>query len=256
MTAQTVDFPATATSRADGRAGSAEPAVPTALICDNSLLRSGLQHILTGTPFVIVEGSPATGSRLISGVVQEPALVILAVSQPSSHTPEMVRQVKERHPTARIVVLAEHLNPEFLRQALEAGVSGFCLTGSSREVLIISLELVMLGESVLVGPVARLVLEGTALSPEPKPPCEVADAPKASDPGIQRLSAREAEILSSLMEGAPNKIIARKLDVAEATVKVHIKAILRKIGVTNRTQAAMWAMNHIPARAESSLHEA
>jgi two-component system nitrate/nitrite response regulator NarL len=60
------------------------------------------------------------------------------------------------------------------------------------------------------------------------------------------LSSREAEILHCLMQGAPNKIIARKLEVAEATVKVHIKAILRKIRVTNRTQAAMWAVAHLP----------
>ena len=59
------------------------------------------------------------------------------------------------------------------------------------------------------------------------------------------LSNREAEILQCLMQGAPNKIIARQLDVAEATVKVHVKAILRKIQVANRTQAAMWAVEHL-----------
>lgn len=66
----------------------------------------------------------------------------------------------------------------------------------------------------------------------------------ASSVPSRMLSAREAEILHCLMEGAPNKTIARKLDVAEATVKVHVKAILRKIRVTNRTQAAMWAVTH------------
>ena len=252
MTAQTVEFPGTATPRADGCSG---PEVPTALICDTPLLRSGLHRILSGTPFALVEDSPMTDPRLGSGKAREPALVILAVGQPSGHTPKMIQQVKAQHPAARIAVLAERFDPEFLRQALEAGVNGFCPTSSSREVLITSLELVMLGESVLVGPVARSVLDGATLSSRRETACEVADAPKASDPGIQRLSAREAEILNSLMDGAPNKIIARKLDVAEATVKVHIKAILRKIGVTNRTQAAMWAMNHVPARAGSSLHE-
>jgi two-component system nitrate/nitrite response regulator NarL len=64
-------------------------------------------------------------------------------------------------------------------------------------------------------------------------------------PGERRLSQREQEILRWLMEGAPNKVIARKLNVAEATVKVHIKAILRKIGAHNRTQAAMWATQQL-----------
>jgi two-component system, NarL family, nitrate/nitrite response regulator NarL len=255
MTMQTIKLVPEPTLQTKDQASGLETTVATALICDNSLLRSGLQHILAGTPFVIVEGSPATGSRLISGVDQEPALVMLAVSQPSSHTPEMVRQVKGRHPAARIVVLAEHFDPEFLRQGLDAGVNGFCLTSSSREVLITSLELVMLGESVLVGPVARSVLDSMVLSPEPEPASKVPNEPNAPDPRVQRLSAREAEILSSLMEGAPNKIIARKLHVAEATVKVHIKAILRKVGAANRTQAAMWAIDHLSARGEVSLYD-
>jgi two-component system, NarL family, nitrate/nitrite response regulator NarL len=255
MTMQTIKLVPEPTLQTKDQASGLETTVATALICDNSLLRSGLQHILAGTPFVIVEGSPATGSRLISGVDQEPALVMLAVSQPSSHTPEMVRQVKGRHPAARIVVLAEQFDPEFLRPALEAGINGFCLTSSSREVLITSLELVMLGESVLVGPVARSVLDSMVLSPEPEPASKVPNEPNAPDPRVQRLSAREAEILSSLMEGAPNKIIARKLHVAEATVKVHIKAILRKVGAANRTQAAMWAMDHLSARGEVSLYD-
>jgi two-component system nitrate/nitrite response regulator NarL len=102
---------------------------------------------------------------------------------------------------------------------------------------------------------ARSVIDSMALSPEPEPASKVPDEPKAPDPKARSLSAREAEILSSLMEGEPNKIIARRLHVAEATVKVHIKAILRKVGAANRTQAAMWAMDHLPARAEASLHE-
>jgi two-component system nitrate/nitrite response regulator NarL len=63
----------------------------------------------------------------------------------------------------------------------------------------------------------------------------------------RHLSNRETEILCWLMEGATNKVIARKLNVTEATVKVHVKAILRKIGVGNRTQAAIWAADHLPA---------
>ncbi|MBL0408620.1 response regulator transcription factor, partial [Microvirga aerilata] len=66
--------------------------------------------------------------------------------------------------------------------------------------------------------------------------------------GIHRLSPREAEILRSLMRGEPNKVIAKRLDVTEATVKVHVKAILRKVGAANRTQAALWATNHLSTK--------
>jgi two-component system nitrate/nitrite response regulator NarL len=103
----------------------------------------------------------------------------------------------------------------------------------------------MLGESLLPGIMVSSILDGMAVNPEPEPASEVPHEPKASDPGARSLSAREAEILSSLMEGTPNKLIARKLHVTEATVKVHVKAILRKIGAANRTQAAMWAKGHL-----------
>lgn len=244
MTAQSLDFPATATPQAADRSGGLGSEVPTTLICDNSLLHSGLQRIFSGTPFTLVEDAPATDPRLGIEVAQGPALVILAVSQLASRTTEMVQQVKERHPVARIVLLADHFDPEFVRQGLEAGANGFCRTGSNREVLITSLELVMLGELALPAELVCSLLDAVTLSPEPETASDVPNEPKASDAKTRSLSAREAEILSSLMEGAPNKIIARKLHVAEATVKVHVKAILRKIGVTNRTQAAMWAKGH------------
>ena len=68
---------------------------------------------------------------------------------------------------------------------------------------------------------------------------------QTTDPKVLKLSPRERAILQSIMSGDPNKVIARKLDVAEATVKVHVKAILRKIGAANRAQAAMWAAGHL-----------
>jgi two-component system nitrate/nitrite response regulator NarL len=69
----------------------------------------------------------------------------------------------------------------------------------------------------------------------------------------RKLSPREIQILNCLKEGAPNKAIARKLDITEATIKVHVKAILRKIGASNRTQAAMWASKRLPRQGASTL---
>nr|WP_256439492.1 LuxR C-terminal-related transcriptional regulator [Microvirga sp. HBU67558] len=75
---------------------------------------------------------------------------------------------------------------------------------------------------------------------------------RAPDPKVQKLSPRETVILQSLMGGDPNKVIARKLEITEATIKVHVKAILRKIGVANRTQAAMWATGNLKDTARSA----
>jgi two-component system nitrate/nitrite response regulator NarL len=119
--------------------------------------------------------------------------------------------------------------------------------GSSREVLIKSLELVVLGQLVLPTELITSLLNRAEASDAQWPQGRPSDrrvVPEGQRTG--RLSAREAEILRHLMEGAANKVIARKLDVAEATVKVHIKAILRKVGAANRTQAAMWASTYLP----------
>ena len=109
-----------------------------------------------------------------------------------------------------------------------------------------SLDLVMLGETVFPSIILDLVRRQAA-SPEP----EVAESQPIiaaigdEEPVPKQLSVRETVILRCLMQGDSNKLIARKFDIAEATVKVHVKAILRKIQAKNRTQAAIWAASHL-----------
>jgi two-component system nitrate/nitrite response regulator NarL len=125
-------------------------------------------------------------------------------------------------------------------------VDGFCLAASAPDVLIRSLELVMLGEAVLPSEVLRSILDGSPQHLEQPRHDPAPEGPKPSDLMDCKLSAKETQVLSHLRDGSSNKIIACKLDITEATVKVHVKAILRKIGVANRTQAAMWASQHLP----------
>lgn len=218
-------------------------AVSTALICDSFLLRSGLQHILRDTPFAIAETAPVTGPKRLHYCALNTGLVIIEATQNTARVLEVVRQVKERSPQTRVVALADQFDLSFVRTAHEAGVIGICLTASGSEILIKALELVMLGEIILPFEVARSI---TDRAPQDQPLQENMIEPRLSDLKQCKLSAREAQILGCLMEGAPNKVIARKFDVTEATVKVHVKAILRKIGAANRTQAAMWASERLP----------
>jgi two-component system nitrate/nitrite response regulator NarL len=235
-------------------ASNSEPRVSTALICESLMLRAGLQYILSGTPFVIAEEFPSEWPGLISQWAQEPTFVIFAANRLPSGMLQKVRQTKERFPAARIVVLADHFDLDFVQHGHSAGVEGFCLTGSSREVLITSLELIMLGAPVLPSALVQAVLDGKSFNLRSILQNTILSESEPADPRLGSLSGREAAILSHLMEGASNKDIARKLDLAEGTVKVHVKAILRKIGATNRTQAAMWAVDHLSAPEEASLH--
>jgi two-component system, NarL family, nitrate/nitrite response regulator NarL len=253
MAAQTLTLVNNRSPLADSDPTGLTPVTPTALICDNSLLRSGLQRILSESPFVIAEIASVAGSRRFQKLVSEAALVLIEASQNTGRVLEMVKHVREQSPEARIVVLADRYDLWFVRQAHEIGVNGFCLTATAPEVLIKSFELVMLGESVLPFEVLRSIMDGAPQNWNPPLQENIAES-RLSDLNHPKLSAREAQILGCLREGAPNKAIARKLDITEATIKVHVKAILRKIGAANRTQAAMWASQRLPRQGGASVN--
>jgi two-component system nitrate/nitrite response regulator NarL len=227
--------------------------VPTALICDNSLLSSRLQNILRGTSFALVEAVSATGPSWFQQVASKPALVVVDAHQNSGRVLEVIKQAREHFPQARTVALADQFDLSFVRSGHEAGVNGFCSAASASDVLIKSLELVMLGETVLPFEVLRSLVGGASQNRE-RPLQSSTAQTSLSDLTACKLSTREMEILDCLRDGAPNKVIARKLDITEATIKAHIKAILRKIGASNRTQAAMWASQRLPRKGASDLN--
>jgi len=230
-----------------------EPTVTTVLVCDSALLRIGCKDILRGTPFAPGVTTSTGDPTLVQDAGSEPALVVIEASQNIRHLLEVVRQIREQAPQARIVVLGAQYDLDFVRLGHEAGVDGFCSTASAPEVLIKSLELVMLGESVLPFGIVRSIMD-EAPQNQAQPLQGNSAEPKLSELTACKLSAREAQILGCLREGAPNKLIARKLDITEATIKVHVKAILRKIGVANRTQAAMWASQRLPNHGGASVN--
>jgi two-component system, NarL family, nitrate/nitrite response regulator NarL len=209
--------------------------------------------MLSGSPFIIAEATSVAGSRRFQGLFPEAALVLIEASQNTGRVLQIVKQAREQAPESRIVVLADQFDLSFVRLGHEAGVDGFCLAAADSEVLIKSFELVMLGETVVPSAVIRPLAIGATQDRGHSLQDHTAE-PKLSDLKACKLSAREMEILRCLMQGASNKMIARKCDVTEATIKVHVKAILRKIGASNRTQAAMWASQRLPQRGGASVH--
>ncbi|WP_230532327.1 LuxR C-terminal-related transcriptional regulator [Microvirga roseola] len=234
--------------------------VSTILGCKNAMLREGLKHILSKTRFKVQPFDLSHSELELQAPESEHVLFIIDSKLYPAGIADAVKILKEQCLDARVVVLADGFDLGDMMASFQSGADGYCLATIGCDALIKYLDLVMLGEVVF--PSALFL---SALSPSEEAidvakglysnrirTLQVSQTAEAKDSPIRTLSSREAEILQCLMQGAPNKVIARKLDVAEATVKVHIKAILRKIRVANRTQAAMWAVNHLPAPAGSS----
>ena len=199
----------------------------TILIEANRLFREGLKHLLSGTRFEV--GAEFNTVDLALAAAETAETVDLVISgQPVTGDTDL-RAVRETFPTARIVVLANDLSVDVLRAAMGGGADGFLIKTVSPEALIQSLQLILLGEKVFPTTLAPMLLDMTAAGPQHS---------------VRGLSPREREILQLLVTGASNKLIATRLGITEATVKVHLKTLLRKIDVNNRTQAAIWAMNN------------
>jgi two-component system, NarL family, nitrate/nitrite response regulator NarL len=199
----------------------------TVLIEANRLFREGLKHLLNDTRFEV--GSEYNTIDLALAAGEADAAPELVISGQAVKDEADLRAIREAFPSARIVVLADDLTVDVLRAAMGGGADGFLIKNVSPEALIQSLQLIMLGEKVFPTNLASMLLDMSAIAPQHS---------------IRGLSPREQEILQSLVTGASNKMIAIKLGITEATVKVHLKTLLRKIDVNNRTQAAIWAMNN------------
>ncbi|WP_246583772.1 LuxR C-terminal-related transcriptional regulator [Bradyrhizobium iriomotense] len=153
--------------------------------------------------------------------------------------------LKDRYPDAPIAIVSDNYRPVELASAFRAGANGYFVNVNSCDAFIKSVELVTMGETVFPPAFLWFALDGNReREPTRCDQNEHAILVAPEDAISPQLSPRESAILSCLIEGDSNKGIARKIDIAEATVKVHVKAILRKIRVQNRTQAAIWGMNH------------
>jgi two-component system nitrate/nitrite response regulator NarL len=206
----------------------AHPPVATYLICQNTLLRTGVSRILEGTRFAVAEDK--------SGGHEVPELILLCDSLSQEGSIATIRQLKAQYPGARVVAVGDNLDPWAVRELCTAGLDGLCPTGMFPAAMCKALELVMLGELFLPASLGLALVDQASAQKS-----QSAAVGNAAGELPAKFSDREAQILRLLTKGSSNKLIARDLGLAEATVKVHIKAILRKSKVANRTQAAMWA---------------
>ena len=211
-------------------------AINVFLIDANKLFREGMKRLFEGTSFNVVgeAGSLREGVSAVNPTgSQAPDMILVDLPSGVDDEVEAMRALREAHPHIRTVILTTDLCTRRLSAALAAGAGGYLLKDIACEALMQSLKLVMMGEKVFPTHLAELLVSGRT------------DDMGAELPTRRKgLSQREVQILRCLLNGNSNKMIANHLHITEATVKVHLKSLLRKINASNRTQAAIWALNN------------
>jgi DNA-binding NarL/FixJ family response regulator len=236
------------------------------LIGKNVLIREGIARILGASNFRTLI-SAACADELPSNKVQTHQPVVLIVLHTGDDFDSAIQQIellRDRYPEARVAIVADHYRLSEMVSAFRAGANGYFVDVITCDVFVKSLELIMMGETIFPPAFVPFVLDPESGDNSGKVKFYDELDPESGDSGEARLydesdqlpvftaqgtigpqlSPREESILRCLIEGHSNKSIARKIHIAEATVKAHVKAILRKIRVQNRTQAAIWAMNN------------
>ena len=207
--------------------------VNTLLIGRNRLFLEGLKSLLRGSSFDARNEVSGVGELDLFDDDDAPELILIELRGDVAELVQDLQQLKEALPGTPVVVLTDERDPRTLAACLNAGAAAFLLKDISLEALIHSLKLAMLGQKVMPTDLAMALINGAA-GLQPVHGCSIEH---------YGLSDREMEILRCLVNGDANKVIANRLNITEATVKVHMKSLLRKIKAANRTQAAIWALN-------------
>jgi two-component system nitrate/nitrite response regulator NarL len=205
------------------------------LIDENGLMREGLKRLCETEQYACtVIDTIDQAVDLLRGAAPPKFNVIIAKCPVRAFDGQKVRLLHRLSEEAKFVILSDSMdNLEMLTEAYELGADAYLFAHASPQVFMKSLELVLLGERVFPPRFVAFMARETMGEP-------------FAHRAVQNegLSPRETEILRYLSVGNSNKIIANKLQITEGTVKVHMKAITRKLGVSNRTQAAIWALSH------------
>jgi two-component system nitrate/nitrite response regulator NarL len=201
---------------------------------ESGLFREGLKRVLADRKLSVVAEAASLSEALttLKGLKKGADLIVWDRTEAAAGQFDALKQIAADFPRTKVVILVDRMDAAEAELAADAGASGVLPKNISAAALGLSLELVTLGENLFTAPV-------NLWRPTPAPPAE--GLPPPAPVSKDTLTHRQRQILEYLEAGLSNRAIASKLDVAEATVKVHVRALLTKINVDNRTQAALWA---------------
>jgi DNA-binding NarL/FixJ family response regulator len=211
--------------------------IRVAIADDHAVVRQGLRTFLGLQDDVEVVGEAADGEEAVALVQRTaPDVVLLDLVMPRVDGIEAIRRIRESCPATRILVLTSFADDHTVLPAVRAGAAGYLLKDVQPAELVAAIRTVHDGEALLAPTVATMLLEHLA--------AEDGSGAAAAREEHAHLTPRELEVLAELARGRANKVIALELGVSERTVKTHVSNILGKLGLTDRTQAAVYAVEH------------
>ena len=207
--------------------------IRVALVDDQAMVRAGFRMILETEADITVVGEAGDGREAIEMVAAlRPDVVLMDLSMPEMDGVEATQRISAAHPEAKIVILSSFSEHQRVLAALDAGAEGYVLKHADPEQILAAIDAVHRGGAPIDPQVARVLLDVKRNVPTAR--------------GV--LTDREEEVLRLVQSGLANKQIGRQLGISERTVKAHLTKIFQTLGVADRTQAALWAAEHLPAR--------
>lgn len=204
---------------------------------DHAMVRAGLSQLLGSFDDLEVVGTASDGLEAVAAVGEfRPDVVLMDLSMPNMDGIEATAAVKQQYPDTHVVVLTTFQEPRQVSAALGAGASGYLVKDVEPEVLVAGIRAAVQGGAPLSPSVAAGLLRGSSTMSMVSP---------------SSLTPRELEILQLIVDGHTNQQIARALGISEKTVKTHCSRLFQRLGVTDRTQAAVWAMRNLPSNSGS-----
>ena len=206
------------------------------VVDDHAVVREGLRAFLGVQEGFEIVGEAANGAEAIERAGElEPDVVLMDLVMPELDGVSAMRELRQRSPRSRVIVLTSFLDDDRVMPALEAGAAGYLLKNSQPAELARAVRAAQAGEAIIDPTAAARLVD--ALSDT--------DRPRAgADASLEHLTGREREVLALIARGRSNKRIALELGISEKTVKTHVGHVLAKLGVTDRTQAALLAVQH------------